>query len=126
VVVAVLEVELVLAALFRGGRGEKATRLGVAEDGGAELLGDEGAGLCLRPAVGDGREEALVDDRLRRRDPIRLLGRELPLPAEDPRLESPPAVERQNVEGSVEPEVRHATSLRRPRWRRMSAFVELS
>src|SRR5262249_34874029 len=41
VVVAVLEIELVLAALLRGGGDEKAPRPGVAQDRSAELLVDE-------------------------------------------------------------------------------------
>ncbi len=126
VVVAVLEVELVLAALLRGRGGEKPPRPRVAEDRGAELLVDEDTGVRFRHAAGDGGEETLVDDRLRRRDPIRLLGGERALPSEEARLEGPPVVEGENVERSFEPEVGHDASMRRRRRRRMSAFVELS
>src|SRR5437899_307911 len=126
VVVAVLEVELVLPALLRRRGGEKATRPRVAEDRGAELFVDEDSGARLRHATSDRGEEALVDDRLRRRDPRRLLGGERPLPAEETRLERPAVVEGEDVERSVEPEVGHDASMCRRRWRRMSAFVELS
>src|SRR5439155_1457290 len=77
-------------------------------------------------SAGDRCEEALVDDRLRRRDPLRLLGGERALPAEEARLERPAVIERENVERSVEAEVGHDASVCRRRWRRMSAFVELS
>src|SRR5919198_1457919 len=106
--------------------GEKATRPRVAEDRGAELLVDEDTGARLRHVTSDGGEEAVVDDRLGRRDPLRLLGGERARPAEQARLERPAVVERENVERPVEPEVRHDSSMRRRRWRRMSAFVELS
>src|SRR2546422_865971 len=89
VVVAVLEVELVLAALLRRDGGEKATRPRVAEDHGAELFVDEDTGARFRHATSDGGEETLVDDRLRRRDPLRLLGGERALPAAEARLEGP-------------------------------------
>src|SRR5207237_8515522 len=79
-----------------------------------------------RHATSDRGEEALVEDRLRRRDPRRLLGGERPLPAEETRLERPAVVEGEDVERSVEPEVGHDASVCRRRWRRMSAFVELS
>ena len=125
-VVAVLEVELVLTALLRRGGGEEATRPRVAEDRGAELLVDEDARARLRHATRDGGKEAVVDDRLGRRDPRRLLGGEHALPAEQARLERPAVVEREDVERLVEPEVGHEASVRRRRWRRMSAFVELS
>src|SRR5262249_27002262 len=125
-IVAVLEVELVLAALLRGCGGEKASRLGVAEDRSAELLIDEDAGAFLRHPTGDGREQAVVDDRLGGNAPFGLLLRKRALPAEEARLEGPAVVERKNVERSLEPEVRHDAPVRRRRWRRMSAFVELS
>src|SRR5437899_10655250 len=57
IVVAVLEVELVLAGLLRRGGGEKAPRPGVAEDSGAELLVDEDTGALLPHAAGDGGEK---------------------------------------------------------------------
>src|SRR5207244_12119503 len=126
VVVAVLEVELVLAALLRRGGGEKGTRPRVAEDRGAELFVDEETGVRFRHAAGDGGEEALGDGCLRRRDSLRLLGGERALPAEEARLEGPAVVERENVERSVEPEVGHDASVCRGRWRRMSAFVARS
>src|SRR5437763_15630758 len=50
----------------------------------------------------------------------------VPFPSEEARLEGPAVVERENVERSVEPEVGHDASVGRRRWRRMSAFVELS
>src|SRR2546426_11753007 len=81
-VVAVLEVKLVLAALLRRGGGEKATRPRIAEDRGAELLVDEDTGVRFRHATSDGGEEAFVDDRLRRRDPIGLLRGERALPSD--------------------------------------------
>src|SRR5882724_4104546 len=126
VIVAVLEIELVLATLLGGGGGEKPLPPGVAEDRGAELLVDEETGTFLRHPTGDGREQAVVDDRLGGRDPLGLLLGKRALPTEEARLERPAVVERKNVERSLEPEVRHAASVRRPRWRRMSAFVELS
>ena len=77
VVVAVLEVELVLAALLRRRSGEKTPRPRVAEDRGTELLVDEDAGMRFRHAASDG-DESRRDDRLRRRDPLRLLGGGVP------------------------------------------------
>src|SRR5439155_4042725 len=125
VVVAVLEIELVLAALLRRGGGEQGTRPRVAEDRGAELFVDEDTGVRFRHAAGDGGEEALVDDRLRRRDPIRLLRGERALPSEEARLEGPAVVERENVERSVEPEVGHDSSVFLRRVLRIIVFVEL-
>src|SRR5437870_5452161 len=61
---AVLEVELVLAALLGRAGGDVAVLGGVVEDGGAELLVHQDAGLGLRHAAGDGRLEAVVDDLL--------------------------------------------------------------
>src|SRR5207247_7482711 len=90
------------------------------------LLVDEEAGAFLRDPTGDGREQAIVDDRLGGRDPLGLLLGKRALPAEETRLERPAVVERKNVERSLELEVRHEASVRRPRWRQMSAFVELS
>ena len=46
-VFAVLEIELVLAALLGGARRDIAVLCGVAQDGGAELLVDQDAGFLL-------------------------------------------------------------------------------
>src|SRR5262249_25941318 len=118
--------ELVLATLLGRDGGEEATLPRVAQDGGPELLVDQETGACFRHPTGDGRKKGVVDDRLGRRDPRRLLGGERALPAEEAGLEGPAVVERENVERSCESQVGHDSSLPRPRWRRMSAFVELS
>src|SRR5207245_8892475 len=104
----------------------EASRAGVVDERGAGLLVDEETGAFLRRPTGDGREQAVVDDRLGGRDPLDLLLGKRALPAEEARLERPAVVERKNVERSLEPEVRHDASVRRSRWRRMSAFVALS
>src|SRR5262249_1190931 len=97
-VLAVLEIELVLAALLgRAGR-DVAAAVGVAEDGGAELLIDQDARLLLRHPGSDGHLEALVDDLLGGGDLRRLRRRQRVLVAEQLRLERTAAIERQHVQ----------------------------
>src|SRR5262249_6551384 len=69
VIVAVLEIELVLATLLGGGGGEKAPRSGVAEDRGAELLVDEETGAFIRHPTRGGCGETVLDDRPPSPDP---------------------------------------------------------
>ena len=58
---AVLEIELVLAALLRRASGDKSLLAGVAENGRAELLIDQDAGTFLRHSACHGSLEGVVD-----------------------------------------------------------------
>ncbi len=100
-VLAVLEIELVLPALLGGtGRGVAVFR-GVAEDGGAELLVHQDAGLFLWHACGERRLEAVIDDPLGAGDFGCLRVAQRGLPAEQLGLEGAAMIERQNVQGAV-------------------------
>ena len=71
---AVLEVKLFLPAFLGGTSGVESVCRGVAQDGGAELLVDQDAGLFLGHAARDGRLEAVVDHLLGGGNLGRLLG----------------------------------------------------
>jgi hypothetical protein len=101
-VLAVLEVELVLAALLRGTRDDVPRRGRVAEDRRAELLVHEDSRSRLRHAPGDRRLEALIDDAFGIRDLGGLFGRQGAVPAEHLRLERAAVIEREDVGRSVE------------------------
>ena len=109
-ILAVLEVELVLAALLGGAGRGVAVLGGVGENGGAELLVHQDAGLFLRHAARDGGLEAVVDDLLGGGDLGRLLGGQGALPAEHFLLERAAMVERQNVQRLVESHAHDAVS----------------
>ena len=109
-VFAVLEVELFLAALLGGAGGRVAVLGGVGEDGGAELLVHEDAGLGLRYAVRDGLFEGVVDDFLGGGDLGGLSGRQGAFPAEHFFLERAAMVERQNVQRLIESHAHDAVS----------------
>ena len=100
-VLAVLEVEVLLATLLRrGGEGE-ALGCRIPENGRSELLIHEDAGLGFGDAGGKRALEAVVDDLFGGGNLRRLRGIKGALPAEHFRLEAPPVVERQNVKGRV-------------------------
>jgi hypothetical protein len=63
-VLAILEVERVLSALLRRAGGDDALGGRIAQDGGAELLVHQDAGLFLGRASSERRQEAIVDDLL--------------------------------------------------------------
>jgi hypothetical protein len=99
---AVLEVELVLAALLGRASREIALLGRVAQDRGAELLVHEDAGLLLVDAAGQRGLEAVVNHLLGGGDVGRLLRGQRSLPAEHLCLERAAVVERQDVERLIE------------------------
>src|SRR6266446_6007595 len=110
-IIAVLEVELRLAALLRRARCGVPLRRRIAKDGGAELLVHEDAGFLLGDAGYDGVLEAVVDHLLGGRDLRGLLGGQGPFPAEHLGLERPPMIEGQDVQVPIESD-RHRTTSR--------------
>jgi hypothetical protein len=102
-VVAVLEVELVLARLLDRHREQQAALLGLAGDvlGRAELLVHQHAGHAGVDAGLDRPEHALEDQVLGVGDRLGLLGAGVALDAEHLLLERPPVVEREDVELAV-------------------------
>jgi hypothetical protein len=101
-VVAVLEVELVLAGLLDRHRGLQAVLLGLRDDLRAELLVDEHAQRGRVRAAGlDGLEHALVDEVLGVGDRRRLLVGRVTLDPEHLLLEGPAVVEGEDVELAV-------------------------
>src|SRR5207245_7043334 len=109
-VIAVLEVELRLAALLGRARCGVPLRRRIAKDGGAELLVHEDAGFLLGDAGYDGALEAVVDHLLGGRDLRRLLGGQRSLPPDHLGLERPPLVEWQDVQVSIASEPPRTTS----------------
>ena len=100
-VFAVLEVELILAALLGRARSDVAVLGRVAEDLGAELLVHQDAGFMLGNAAGQGLLEAVVDHLLHGGDLRRLLAAERARPAEHVFLERPAVVEGQDVKRPI-------------------------
>ena len=100
-VVAVLEVELVLAGLLGRHRQREALLGRQLGDVGAELLVDQHAGRGGVEAALDGLLHALVDQLLGVGDRLGLLGRRVALDPEHLLLERPPVVEGQDVELAV-------------------------
>ena len=86
-VVAVLEVELVLPTLLRGGCSHVSVLGRILQNSGPELLVDEDAGALFGDSRRDGGLEAVVDHLFGGGDLRRLLCAQEPLPAEHPRLE---------------------------------------
>ena len=124
-VVAVLEVELVLAALFRWAGGHITLRLRITQDRDAELLVDKNSGSLFGNASGDRGKEAVVDDAFRCGDLGRLFGSQSAGPAEHLGFKRPAMVERQNIQGSVEAK-RHGSAFRNeesPRHKEMSVVA---
>jgi hypothetical protein len=112
-ILAVLEVELVLAALLRAGRGDETALARILENCGAELLVDEDPGAVLGYATRHRRLEAVVDHLLGLGDLRRLFGAERSRPAEHALLERPAVIEGQDVEGFGVAQAHERTSLRR-------------
>jgi hypothetical protein len=83
----VLEVELVLATLFGGARGQVAVLRCIGQDGGTKLFVYKDARLFLRHAGRNSLLEDVVDHLLGGSDFRRLFGSEWPLPTEHFRLE---------------------------------------
>ena len=100
-VVAVLEVELVLAGLLDRHRQLEAVLARLLGDVRAELLVDEHAGGARLRALVDGFEHALEDQVLGVGDLLRLLGSRVALDPEHLLLERPPMVEREDVQLAV-------------------------
>ena len=100
-VVAVLEVELLLAGDLRRHRQLEAVLVGPTGDVGAELLVDEHAGGARLGAASDGLEHALEDQTLGVGDRLGLLRSRVALDPEHLLLEGAAVVERQDVELSV-------------------------
>src|SRR6185369_6015016 len=110
-ILAILEVELLLSALLRRAGGDDALGSGIAEDGGAELLVHQDAGLLLGRASGERRQQAVVDDLLGARDLGSLRIAQRRLPAEQPGLEGAAVIEGQNIERVVVPSRHQAAPL---------------
>jgi hypothetical protein len=110
-VVAVLEVELRLAALLSRARRRVPLRRRVAQDCGSELLVHQDPGPVLGYTGRDGGPEAVVNHPLGVGDLCRLLGGQRLFPAEHLGLERPPMVEGQDVQIPIESDGHHATSL---------------
>ena len=102
-VLAVLEVELVLAGLLDRHREQQAVLLGLLGDAlrGAELLVDQAAGRVRVDALLGRLQEPLEDQMLRVGDLLGLLGRRLALDSEHLLLERAAVVEGQDVELAV-------------------------
>ena len=100
-VLAVLEIELRLTALFGGARGRVSVRRRVAKDGGPELLVHQDAGLVFRNAASDGGQEAVVDDLLGGGDLRGLVGAERALPPEQLLRERAAVIEGHDVQRLV-------------------------
>jgi hypothetical protein len=112
-VLAVFEVEFVLAALLRAGGGDETALARILEDRRAELLVDEDPRAIPGYATRDRRLEAVVDDLLGLGDLGRLLGAEGSRPAEHALLEGPAVIEGQDVEGFGVAQTHERTSRRR-------------
>jgi hypothetical protein len=108
---AVFEVEFILATLLRRATGYVSVFNCIAENRGAELLVNQNSSLMFGNAVIDGSNESVVDYPLHSSDLGRLLRAQRALPSEHLLLERGTVVKRQNVEGSIESEIRHAISL---------------
>ena len=100
-ILAILEVELVLAALLGRTGGDDTLGRRIAQDRGAELLVDQDAGLVLGHAAGQRRAEAVIDDLLGAGDFGGLRVAERRLPAEQPALEGAAVIERLDVERPI-------------------------
>src|SRR5262245_48470471 len=98
---AIFEVELVLAAFLGGTRGGEAVGLGVAQDGGPELLVGQHRGLVPGRAARQRGAEAVVDDLLGRGDLFRLVIAQRRLPVEQARLERAAMIERHEIERAI-------------------------
>jgi hypothetical protein len=100
-ILAIFEVELVLSALLRRGRGDDTLGSCIAQNGGAELLVHQNAGLFLGHASGERRLEAIVDDLLGAGDfgCLRIAQRRLPV--EQLGLERAAVIKGQDVERAI-------------------------
>ncbi len=98
---AVLEVELVLAALLRGTGGNEPLLVSVVQNGRTKLLVHEDAGVILRYSVRDGGLEAVVNHLLDGGNLHDLLGAKLALPTEHVFRERGAVVEGQHIQGLV-------------------------
>src|SRR5260370_6012580 len=108
---AVFEVEFILTTLLHRATGYVPVFNCIAENRGAELLVNQNSSLIFGNAGMDGSNESVVDYPLRSSNLGRLLRAQPALPSEHPFLERPTMVKRQNVEGLIESEIRHAISL---------------
>src|SRR5258708_422304 len=111
---AVLEVEFILASLLRLATGRVSVFNCIAENRGAEPLVNQNSSLIFGHAGldgSDGSKESVVDYPLRSSDLCRLLRVQRAVPSEHFFLERATMVKRQNVEGLIEAEIRHAISL---------------
>ena len=108
---AVFEIKLILSTLLN--RAARCVSLSgcIAENRCAELLVDQNSSLVFRDAGMNGNDESVVDYPLRSRDLRRLLCTQCAVPSEHLFLERATMVKRQNVEGLIEAEGRHAISL---------------
>src|SRR5204862_4932270 len=97
----------------------------IPQDGGAELLVHQDAGLVLRRAGRECREEAVIDDPFGGGDFCGLRLAQRGLPAEHLRLKRAAMIERLDIEWTVISS-RHQPPPFILRWRRISALVELS
>src|ERR1017187_10478313 len=110
-VLAILEVKLLLAALFGRACGNVTLSRRVAKDRCAKLLVHEDSCFLFRYPVCDRALEPLVNNLLGRRDLRRLLRRKRAFPAEHAGLKRAPMVERKDVQRLLIATNRHTFSL---------------
>ena len=124
-ILAIFEIEFVLPAFLRRASGGDVLGGGVAQNGGAELLVHQDAGLLLRHAAGERAMKAVVDHLLGAGDLGCLRIAQRRLPAEHFGLERAAMIEGQNIEWAIISS-RHQAAPLSLRYRRISVFVELS
>ena len=110
-ILAIFEVELVLSALLRRTGRDDALGGRIAQDGSAELLVHQDAGLRRGRAARQRRLEAVVDHLLGAGDLGGLRVAQRRLPAEQLGLEGATVIERQDIERAIEPSSHQAGSL---------------
>src|SRR5215467_549039 len=93
-ILAVFEVELLLPTLFSGACCRKPLLLGIAEDGGAELLVNQNTGFLLGHSSGQGSLEGVIDHLLGGSDLRRLFRAQSAAPTKHLRLERSAVIER--------------------------------
>lgn len=111
-ILVVLEIKFILPAFLSRTRSRVSLCRRVDQDGRAELLVHQDAGLLLRRASGDGEFEAVVDYQFCGCDLRGLLRAERFLPAEHLCLERSTVIEGQDVQRTVEADIHDGFSLR--------------
>src|SRR4029077_6059459 len=110
-VLAILEIKLVLPALFGWTRGRVAVRRCIAKNGCTELFVYQDAGFLLGHAGGDGSLESVIDHLFRSSNLRCLLLSQLPFPAEQLRLERATMIEWLDVQRFIITDIHNVFSL---------------